>query len=421
MTESQRKKERRYDLSLILSICFLVFGLFLTNFSVSIELVVSAITPDMVSKFSKVLILVSLLFALPALISRFELKMLVLAFATALIYFIQNLFFPQHEEYFSQTFNSFLLTVFPAAICFLAVRDYGTLLKWLLKLSTGISAICLLGMLISGPNLFGGQYVMGFSNSLILPTNFLLAFIYRKETVMWEKIVYILMVASNCICIAIFGARGALVAILVFAFYFSLKSNPGSTKRFLICIFLLIIGLLFLLYYEQIILSLNELLNEMGFRSRTIKIILTDVAHDSGRNEIWEELMTDLRQNIFAIRGINADYTLLGVYAHNIVLELFYDLGPVLAVSFLIYILYCGYSTICSPLTDYSVVLNICMFSCFPNLLWSGSVWTSMYFWIWIMLFSHQRLQLSKSSLDQAPIRKENRFETEQTGLSATE
>lgn len=398
MTKLSEKTERRHDRFLNLAICLLVGGLFMTNYSVGLQNYIEGLTPDKVSSLSKLLIVGAMALCLPALIQRFQAKMFWIAIGMMLVYFFQKLLFPTQDFVFKRTFQTFLLTVFPAVICFLAVRDYDSLLAWLLRLSLVISVICLLSMLIYGAELFAGQYVMGFSNSLILPSEVLLLHFASEDTPASKKFIYLTLTLSNCLCICIYGSRGALAAIVVFAIYMILKMDTNVAKKFLVCSMLLVFGILFLLFFEDFMMSLNDWLIDLGFKSRTLSLIIEDIGHDSGRYEIWNYLLLELRENIFAVRGINADYLIIGAYAHNFALELLFDLGPVIASIIIVYIVYCIVSTVIVPITPYSKILTICMFSFFPVALWSGSIWTSMYFWIWIFLFRSDEIKSAIST-----------------------
>ncbi len=399
MTNLSEKTERRYDRFLNLAICLLVGGLFMTNYSVGLQNYFSDVTPEKVSFFSKILIVFAMVLCLPALIRRFQPKMFWIAVGMLLVYFFQKLLFPTQQFAFKNSFQTFLLTVFPAVICFLAVRDFKSLLLWLMRLSVAISAICMISMIVFGAELFAGQYVMGFSNSLILPSDILLLYFASDDTPPSKKIIYFALTVSNCLCICIYGSRGALAAIVMFAVYMILKSETSAAKKFLVCATLLIFGVLFLMFFDTMMLSLNDWLISLGFKSRTLGLIINDIGHDSGRYDLWNYLLVEIRENVFAVRGINADYLAIGVYAHNFALELLYDLGPVIASIILVYIGYIAVSTIKAPITPYSKILTICMFSFFPVGLWSGSIWTSMYFWIWVFLFRRDFLPKTAGGL----------------------
>lgn len=403
MTKLSEKTERRHDRLLNLAICFLVGGLFLTNYSVGLQNYIEGLTPDKVSTYSKVAIIGAMVLCLPALINRFQPKMFWIVVGMLLVYFVQKLVFPVQQFVFKNTFRTFLFTVFPAVICFLAVRDFQSLLNWLLRLSVIISLVCLFSMLVYGAELFAGQYVMGFSNSLILPSEILLLHFSAAKTSPSKKILYAALTASNCLCICIYGSRGALFAILLFALVMILKTETSVAKKFLICSTMIIFGILFLLYFDSLMISLNDWLISLGFKSRTLSIIISDIGHDSGRYEMWAYLSTEIQQDVFAVRGINADYLMIGAYAHNFMLELLYDLGPVIASIIIVYILYCAVSTITAPITPYGRVLLVSLFSFIPVSLWSGSIWTSMYFWIWIFLFRTEDLKQNKQASPEEP------------------
>lgn len=420
MSKSTLTTEQRHDLFLNLAICMLVAGLFMTNFSVGLQNYFTWITPEKTSSFSKILIVVSMALCLPVFIRRFQTKMFWIVLGMLFVYFFQKLLFPTQQFIFKRTFQTFLFTVFPAVICFLAVRDYRSLLAWLLRLSVVISVVCLLSMIMYGAELFAGQYVMGFSNSLIFPSDILLVHFVSKETSASKKLLFLTLTVSNCLCICIYGSRGALAAIVVFAIYMILKAETSVSIKFLICSTLIVFGMLFLMFFETLMVALNDWLTSLGFNSRTLSIIINDIGHDSGRYEMWEYLIVEIQEDIFAVRGINADYLKIGVYAHNFMLELLFDLGPVISIIIIVYIIYCAVATVVATITEYSKILSICLFSFIPVALWSGSIWTAMYFWIWIFMFRSDNLKKKTGSELTTPSSDKQELQRKEPNMSQT-
>ena len=391
--KSQQTIERRHDLLLNLEICTVIGGLFLTNFSVALEHQFTWITSAGMSSFAKVLILAAMVLCVPALLHRFQLRMFYLVMGTALIYCLQTMLFTKQQYIFRNTFNTFLTTILPVLICFLAVRDFESLLKWLLRLSELISVVILIFMLIYGANLFEKGYFMGFANAMILPTEVLLLHTVSTETPVSKKLIFLVLVISNMLCVCIYGSRGGLVAVLVYAVYIYIRNIKISVKVVLSATVLLILGIFLIINLDNLLLSLYTRLTDMGYNSRTLRLILSETQNDSSRSLIWARLIELIQEDPFAVRGINADALVVTPYAHNFVLELNYDLGIFIGSLVFTYIVYCIVMTVKAPLTAYSNVLTLMMFCFIPLLLWSGSIWTSMYFWIWFFLFRSDLVQ----------------------------
>ena len=91
----------------------------------------------------------------------------------------------------------------------------------------------------------------------------------------------------------------------------------------------------------------------------------------------------------FAVRGINAEWAVIGIYAHNIAVELLYQLGCVAGGAVILFILGRIIRTLTlTELDDQKLLCMIFMFASIPQLMVSGSLWTNYVFWMWSAFMS---------------------------------
>ena len=147
-------------------------------------------------------------------------------------------------------------------------------------------------------------------------------------------------------------------------------------------------------YSKEITVALSQISSKIGLNSRTLNLLLSNnINHDSGRRELWAIVLSEICVSPFSIRGINADYLLIGIYSHNFIIELLYEFGILLGVPFIIYIIYAIFKTVISKNNYYTNLLKILLFNFFPLILWSATIWTSMFFWIWLLLFDYSKIK----------------------------
>ncbi len=375
----QEKSEQR--LSLV--IAAIVFGLFLTNLAYLIQNRIG-ISYTIISNICKALIVIALLFCIRIFVARFNRFLLVFLFLLALVSLLQMAIFRRNTT-FLRTLSTFLTNVFPAVLVFSVIRDCKKPVIILRQTALLISAILLIANLTRSLSYFEAEYAMGFANCMTLPTIILIEELFNDRPPLKFSIVLILAIICNVFTVVIYGSRGAFVAILVFILYLIIKQM--FTKRragYLIAIAVL---LLIAVFYNSILNFSMDFLMRQGLSSRTLSILLTNATHDSGRLALWSELLREIADNPFAIRGINADYLLIGSYSHNFFTELIYAFGTVAGGFFSIYIIVKIVKSILNGFRDDESRLEILLlFSYFPVCLWSGSIWTSMYFWAWFTL-----------------------------------
>ena len=80
-------------------------------------------------------------------------------------------------------------------------------------------------------------------------------------------------------------------------------------------------------------------------------------------------------------------------------LELIYDLGIFIGTVITIYIIYAIIRTLLAKPSSYVHILQLLLFSFFPLLLWSDSIWRSIFFWVWICYFDSKKIYNKREEL----------------------
>ena len=385
MTETRDMRHANIDLGdkrLSFTLCAIVTGLFMTNISEGIGHLLG-VNAETVSLACKLLILLSLLVCATVILERLNVMMVLTALAFVICVILNFVIFPDNSVFFAKTVSTFLLTILPGMICLMALEDYRPCLRALIVASCIISLINTFVLLIMSDVQFGSGYSMGYANSMILPTNVLIYVLLEKNVSFLKKVGVALLIVLNIVSVMAYGSRGALVAIMAFVLVFGFKMLRKKTD-FLIILAIIMTLLLCVIFYRQIFSAVYNLLKQFGFNSRTLYLLSTDIGHDSGRSELWGEVIADISSNPFIAHGINGDYALIGIYSHSFIFELVHSLGILFGGIAIIFVLYLIIRTVFSRSDEYNAVRSVMLFSFFPICLFSLSVWTNMYFWLWL-------------------------------------
>ena len=141
--------------------------------------------------------------------------------------------------------------------------------------------------------------------------------------------------------------------------------------------------------------SLFNIFQTFGFRSRTLSLVINNaVFQDSGRSYIYDAMIQELFKNPLKIHGIASEYAFTGgAYAHNFILELLFDFGIFFGGFAVLYILFQAFETLLCFIKrgNANDSVNFILFSSsFLSALVSGTIWASVYFWLWLLMNKEQ-------------------------------
>lgn len=125
--------------------------------------------------------------------------------------------------------------------------------------------------------------------------------------------------------VALYGNRGALMAILVFSI-FALVRYTNMRRKVTLAVVLLLGMALLSAFSAEVYSAILSLVGDLGIYSRNLTLSLSDsLLNSTHRDTIWLECIRNLEGNWFFGYGFAYDRVIGGaynVYAHNILLEL---------------------------------------------------------------------------------------------------
>lgn len=327
---------------------------------------------------SKILVVILFISVFPLIIKYNFSKLLIVYTIFILVYFINFIVFPNNRDalignIFEMFFMSALILVYS-----LSINDLSVLRK---TFKQGSNIIFISSLLTTLFIIFGkrqiGDYSMSLSYYTLIPALFYLDDFFSK----FHFKPLILFLISLLIIVAL-GARGPLIPIIFYGAIKFIKSNSkGEFKFKIVKILITIITVLFILYFDEIIKISISILDEIGWSSRTLRLLLIDEISLSGREIIYNyawSLITD--RPLFGY-GLLSDRVFFGSYVHNIFLEFSLHFGLIFGLGLFLVIIVV---VIISYFKDKNnIILFLFSLSIIP-LMFSGSYIIDMIFWILI-------------------------------------
>lgn len=153
-----------------------------------------------------------------------------------------------------------------------------------------------------------------------------------------QKKVNLLFAIIFSLFILIFGNRGAFIVLITYFIikYIFLQEHALTKKHIIFGFILILIGIAFINFFEEIISFMALTLKNIGISSRSFeKLLSNSFSQSEGRNEIYEVAFEIIRNNPIEVRGpgylttiyISKQYQ--HANAHNILLELLVEYGCV--------------------------------------------------------------------------------------------
>lgn len=380
--------ENKFDWSYFMP-AGLMIGLYLTNISSGFNSI--GINQQLVSLISKAFILICFLFCIPSIISNKINATLNIVLITALLTTLNYLFYSimnLPDLYLNNTIITFVTQCLPGLLVVSNTNssDYMLMLKYLRVSSICIALFSLLLLLLDiiGINLFSiDGYSMGLGYSLVLPSMILL-YDYSDK----NNISSLLLSLAALLFIVMYGSRGAILSIVLYFIYSAIIRNFIEQKYTIRTLIITIFSFIISLEFRKILMAIYNIMIAKGYFSRTLYLFLFDFSHSSNRTDVYSKIINVIFDDPFAFRGISSDYLLLGTYSHNMIIEIVYEFGLLIAIPIILYLIVLIYKTLSIKNTD--PLLIIYFFSSVPGLMLSGSFWHNSNFWIWIaLIYSH--------------------------------
>lgn len=333
--------------------------------------------------FIRVLYVFNFLYIIPIILRRMKSINLIFTLCIAIFSIINIAFFPETNHFFFQTFFSFISTCFPCFIVISTINNFDVLKDYLIKYSRiicGFIVLLLIIQLFIISNNNHTEYLMGLGYSLSLPVIILILLTIKRV-----NYIDTILIIITILYIVLFASRGPLISIIIAFVYTPIKNAIDDRKKIKL-FFIITLLLLSIIFYKELIIAMVDCLQHVGFNSRTLEVISSDLFHDSGRTEIYNLLISKITENPFTIRGINSEYLLTGGYAHNIFIELLYQFGIIIGFPICLYIMIKSIKTLLSAKSNKDLLSLTFFLGSIPCLLVSSSIWINYSFWIWVAL-----------------------------------
>ena len=166
-----------------------------------------------------------------------------------------------------------------------------------------------------------------------------------------------------------FGSRGPVACTLMFIILYILFYKAFKGKWFVI-ILLGASTVFAFVYIEQFFLLMQAWLSQFGLSTRIIELAINEkvATHVSGRDDVAAVLMKQLKDAPFFGYGIGATFKFVGMYAHNLFLDVFISFGKVLGGIMLIALFYVYFKGWRSCRTMEEKGFMLVLFCCFAKL-----------------------------------------------------
>lgn len=310
---------------------------------------------------------------------------------TSAIALTNILFFPNTSIFFTSTLFSFITNVFPFFVAIYGIQNLHYFKNRLILFSKRITYFVLVVLVVNyvfGFDFADSSYLMGFGYSLLIPICVLFEDFYKNKKFL--SLFYFLLLFF---IVVIFASRGPIVSIFLWILYVVLENAMKSKKSFGSTSVAILLIAVFFVFGQTLLHSISTILSSIGVYSRTISILVSQSdIYLSGRDIIYSEIYHQIMNSPFILKGINADYLVIGQYSHNIVLEVIYEFGLLLGSILLILLFTLALKSIFMKSSDTKYIVMLLLITSLPILMFSGTVWTSSGFWAWICLTTKKRI-----------------------------
>lgn len=333
-------------------------------------LVAIRVPEEIASVYRVYLSAITIIIAIPFLLKRKPVLVIVTYLVALAIYFFHTVFFPGTVQFWKDEAFRFTLPIcIPTVLCVVSIKDKSIFFYYLELIAYITGFFCL----IYGATAFLGSYTLGANYDYNQGYGYMLLFpiivlFYQKKwySLLFSVILFVLLL--------LYGGRGPLLAILLFFAFVLVKQ-----KRFVL------IGILVALYFVGIPI-LASTAKSLGISSRMLELMVTgEMGQDNGRDAISEEIERGIQQNPYGW-GLFGDRVITDGtnYAHNFILEVQAEFG--LYIGILVLIIF-GFEIIrrffkLKGGDQDMFTLFLC--ACFVPMLFSGSYLTSTNFALFI-------------------------------------
>lgn len=240
-------------------------------------------------------------------------------------------------SYVQRQATTFIAYCFPLFLVSSYITDARALLNKLYRavpISFLVATISMFLYIVDPSSSLDKGYSMSYGNQMLLSC-VILVFRYIDE----HKKRDIFMFIATVIYIFIGGSRGSLVSIFVLFLYWLFTIKPVR-KRNLSVVLLSFAIIPVLIFWEDLLMLLYKIFNNMGINSRSLYMMVNDIgAYDSGRSFYHEALFNALNQSPFWGLGAFGGEKTVGL-AHSLYIDILANFGYILGVGFILLLIW---------------------------------------------------------------------------------
>ena len=272
------------------------------------------------------------------------------------------------------------------------VKDYKVFLKQTL-LANNIAFACGVFSFLRTYMIYGKftyeNYNMEVCYALLLPLFFHVYYAREKKT-------YWTVVFVEFAIIAVYGSRGQLLCITLYALIVLFKSKNSSKKMRLMIwsAFVLFIGVVF---FNQFLNRFSSLVARFGSRSLSM-LVRGNITYDSGRGQIWAEALGKVIDNPVLGMGVAGELSYLKSSPHNLLVEMMVHYGFFLGITICLYVVLLLFYLIRRRLNGEREIIVIMAASVIPLML-SSSYLQTPGFWITVAMISSQAIYFRNTKI----------------------
>lgn len=314
------------------------------------------------SMLSKGILAVMLILAIQPILQRALIEFIFIEFVFILSLGYTFFFeFAKYGDYKSHIFN--LIVVFiPMGLAMYALKDKSILFNRMYIMSWPTQVILLIVML----NMSSLNYSMVSGYALVFQSILVIQHFVEKKK--WYDLVAVVI---DIAAITIYGSRGPLLCVLAFIVLKVISFDSVSKKKRIIAIpVIMCIAVALVSLRNAIIRQLIAIASSLGYKSRNLELILNNnVFSDSGRSAVHQYYETKLMSEPVFGYGIFGNWMDVGLYPHNIVIELLYSYGIIFGIIALMVTILVTMAGLFSKNENEKRLAHICFAYCISLLL----------------------------------------------------
>lgn len=224
----------------------------------------------------------------------------------------------------------------------------------------------------------------------------ILLFKFKHTNNLFTLIQFIL----TCMFIFISGSRGPLLSIIIGVLWIVIFES-SKAYRWIVLVSIVLFGIFLILFFDNIMLFISDVLEKFGIYSRTLKMLLEDnLFYDSERSEYHAVLLARLNTHPIIGLGAFGGEATVGL-AHSLYLDILANFGYIFGSMFIVYlVLKTLYKIFNCKNTAYSELMLIMALIIFPRGFFDEAFWSAKEMWVIMALFIQGNATVNRESFN---------------------